>query len=126
MPAPPPELKPPAMWGDEQHIRSLFEPLGVDVQFERGAVDFEDESVEGWLAYGEEKLGPMVMARAALEPQGKWDALRADLPRPHLSEPSGIERRPGGGQQVPTRPSAAPKAAICASSCARSAALSAS
>ena len=32
-----------------------------------------------WLAYGEEKLGPMVMARAALEPQGKWDALRADL-----------------------------------------------
>ena len=35
--------------------------------------------MEEWLAYGEEKLGPMVMARAALEPQGKWDALRADL-----------------------------------------------
>lgn len=79
MPPPPPELKPPAMWGDEQYIRSLFEPLGVELSFERGVVDFEDESIESWLAYGEEKLGPMVIARAALEPQGKWDALRSDL-----------------------------------------------
>jgi SAM-dependent methyltransferase len=79
MPPPPPELKPPALWGDEQHMRSLFEPHGAVLEFERGQVDFEDESIESWLAYGEEKLGPMVMARAALEPQGKWDALRADL-----------------------------------------------
>lgn len=79
MPPPPPELKPPSMWGDEAHIRSLFEPLGAELTFERGHVEFEDESVESWLAYGEEKLGPMVMARAALEPQGKWEALRADL-----------------------------------------------
>jgi SAM-dependent methyltransferase len=86
MPPPPPELKPPSMWGDEQHIRSLFEPLGVKLEFERGRVDFEDESVEAWLAYGEEKLGPMVMARAALEPQGKWDALRADLEALYHSE----------------------------------------
>jgi SAM-dependent methyltransferase len=79
MPPPPPELKPPSLWGDEEHMRSLFEPLGVELEFERGRVDFEDESVEAWLAYGEEKLGPMVMARAALEPQGKWEALRSDL-----------------------------------------------
>jgi SAM-dependent methyltransferase len=79
MPPPPPELKPPSLWGDEEHIRSLFEPLGVELEFERGQVDFADDSVEKWLVYGEEKLGPMVMARAALEPQGKWDALRADL-----------------------------------------------
>jgi SAM-dependent methyltransferase len=79
MPPPPPELKPPGLWGDEQHMRSLFEPHGVELEFERGRVDFEDESVKSWLAYGEEKLGPMVMARAALEPQGKWEALRSDL-----------------------------------------------
>jgi SAM-dependent methyltransferase len=79
MPPPPPELKPPFLWGDEQYIRSLFEPHGVELEFEHGKVAFEDESIEAWLAYGEEKLGPMVMARAALEPQGKWDALRADL-----------------------------------------------
>ena len=79
MPPPPAELKPPSLWGDEEHIRSLFEPLGVELEFERGQVDFADDSVEKWLVYGEEKLGPMVMARAALEPQGKWDALRSDL-----------------------------------------------
>jgi ubiquinone/menaquinone biosynthesis C-methylase UbiE len=79
LPPPPPELQPPSLWGDEQHIRSLFEPHGVELEFERAKVVFEDESIEAWLDYGEEKLGPMVMARAALEPQGKWDALRADL-----------------------------------------------
>jgi SAM-dependent methyltransferase len=79
MPPPPPELRPPSLWGDEQHMRSLFEPHGVELEFELAKVAFEDESIEAWLAYGEEKLGPMVMARAALEPQGKWDALRADL-----------------------------------------------
>lgn len=79
MPPPPPELKPPFLWGSEEHMRSLLEPHGAQLSFERATVDFQDESVETWMAYGEEKLGPMLMARAALEPQGKWDALRADL-----------------------------------------------
>jgi len=76
---PPPELKPPTLWGNEDHVRSLLEPHGAELDFERATVDFEDESVEAWLAYSEEKLGPMVMARAALEPQGKYQALRDDL-----------------------------------------------
>lgn len=79
MPPPPPELKPPVLWGDERHMRTLLEPHGVALEFLRDVVEFEDESVEAWLAFGEEKLGPMVMARAALEPQGRWEALRADL-----------------------------------------------
>jgi hypothetical protein len=28
MPAPPPELKPPVMWGTEDHVRSLFDGGG--------------------------------------------------------------------------------------------------
>ena len=79
MPPPAPELKPPSMWGSEDHMRSLFEQHGVALEFDRAVVDFEDESIDAWLAYGEEKLGPMVMARAVLEPQGKWDALHEDL-----------------------------------------------
>ena len=79
MPPPPPELKPPSMWGNEDHMRSLLAPHGVELEFERATVDFEYESLDGWVAYGEEKLGPMVMARAVLEPQGKWDALHDDL-----------------------------------------------
>jgi SAM-dependent methyltransferase len=79
MPPPPPELKPPTMWGNEDHVRELFGPLGVDLQFERNEVTFEADSPEAWLEYNERVLGPMVVARAALEPQGKWQALHDDL-----------------------------------------------
>jgi SAM-dependent methyltransferase len=79
MPPPPPELKPPALWGDEDHMRGLLERPGVTLEFHLGRVVFEFPSVDEWMAYGEERLGPMVMARAALEPQGKYEALRGDM-----------------------------------------------
>jgi len=60
-------------------MRALFEPHGVDLRFERDHVTFEAESPEVWLEYNTRVLGPMVLARATLEPLGKWDALRADL-----------------------------------------------
>jgi SAM-dependent methyltransferase len=79
MPPPPPELKPPVMWGDEDHVRSLFADSGAEPAFERHMATFEHESAEGWLEYNERVLGPTIMAKAALEPQGKWDALRSEL-----------------------------------------------
>src|SRR5205807_7930336 len=48
MPVPPPELKPPVMWGDEQHVRGLFEGTGVELTFERRAVTFASDSPEAW------------------------------------------------------------------------------
>jgi ubiquinone/menaquinone biosynthesis C-methylase UbiE len=79
MPPPPPELTPPIMWGNEEHVRSLFAASGAELSFERQAVTFEHESAEGWLEYNERLLGPTIMAKAALQPQGKWDALREEL-----------------------------------------------
>jgi SAM-dependent methyltransferase len=80
MPPPPPELRPPTTWGDEQHVRGLFASSGADLEFHDRAVYFvDDESPEHWLEYNERVLGPVVMAKAALEPQGKWESLRADL-----------------------------------------------
>jgi SAM-dependent methyltransferase len=79
MPVPPPELKPPPMWGDEQHVRGLFEDAGVGLTFERRAVTFATDSPEAWLAEDEQKLGPAVVAKAALEPQGRWAELRRDM-----------------------------------------------
>jgi SAM-dependent methyltransferase len=79
MPTPPPELKPPMMWGDEDHVRSLFEPAGAELTFERHMVTFEHESPEGWFEYNERVLGPTIVAKAALEPQGKWNVLREEL-----------------------------------------------
>jgi hypothetical protein len=79
MPAPPPELKPPVMWGNEDHVRSLFTNSGAELAFERHMVTFEYESPEGWFEYNERVLGPTIMAKAALEPQGKWQALKDEL-----------------------------------------------
>ncbi len=79
MPPPPPELEPATMWGEEDHVRSLFADTGAELAFERRFVTFEHDSPESWLAYNERLLGPTVMAKAALEPQGRWDALRNEL-----------------------------------------------
>jgi SAM-dependent methyltransferase len=80
LPPPPPELKPPILWGDEDHVRGLFQASdGVDVSCERRTVSFEADSTEDWVDYFEDALGPVVMARAALEPQGKWDEARSEL-----------------------------------------------
>jgi SAM-dependent methyltransferase len=79
MPAPPPGLDSPVMWGAEDHVRSLFADQPVELSFERREVTFEDESIESWLAHNEKVLGPIVMAKAALEPQGRWEDLRRDL-----------------------------------------------
>ena len=79
MPAPPPGLKPPTMWGDEAHVRSLFADTGAELTFERHAITFEHDSPESWLDYNERALGPTILAKAALEPQGRWDELRSEL-----------------------------------------------
>jgi SAM-dependent methyltransferase len=79
LPAPPAELKPPVMWGDEDHVRSLFADTGAVLSFERHMVTFEHESPKGWLEYNERVLGPTIMAKATLEPQGTWDALNGEL-----------------------------------------------
>jgi SAM-dependent methyltransferase len=79
MPPPPPELKAPVTWGSEDHVRTLFEGAGVELAFERRTVAFTHESPESWVQYNERVLGPTIMARAALEPQGRWDELRAEL-----------------------------------------------
>ncbi len=79
MPPPPPELKPPVTWGEEQHVGSLFAATGAELSFERRTVTFTHDSPEGWLEYNERVLGPTIMAKAALEPQGRYDELRTEL-----------------------------------------------
>ena len=79
MPPPPEGFEPPVLWGSEEHLRKLFSAAGLEVDCERRMADYAWDSVEDWMAHCERNLGPMVMAKAALEPQGKWDAARADL-----------------------------------------------
>jgi SAM-dependent methyltransferase len=79
MPPPPPELQPPIGWGSEDHVRELFSGHDVELSFERQTLPVAWESTDGWVDHCEVNLGPTILAKAALEPQGKWDAARADL-----------------------------------------------
>ena len=40
LPPPPPELKPPVMWGVEEHVRELFAGSGAELSFELRTVTF--------------------------------------------------------------------------------------
>jgi SAM-dependent methyltransferase len=79
MPPPPEGFVPPVMWGEEQHVRGLFEDSDVELKFELRTIMFEGDSVEAWVEQDERILGPSVMAKAALERQGRYDELRQDV-----------------------------------------------
>ena len=73
MPAPPPGVQPPPLWGVESHINDVFGAVGVTPSIERQIVDFHFESVDDAVAQYAENFGPFVSARAALEPGGRWE-----------------------------------------------------
>lgn len=79
MPPPPPWARPAVTWGDPEHARELFAPLGVGVDLAVETVSFRFESSEADMTEFAARFGPLVMARALLEPQGRWDALLRDL-----------------------------------------------
>lgn len=79
MPPPPEGFVPPAMWGNEEHVRGLFSGSNPELGFEKRMAEWEWDSLEDWLDYCEQKLGPIVVAKATLEPQGKWEAARNAL-----------------------------------------------
>jgi SAM-dependent methyltransferase len=79
MPTPPEGFVPPVMWGTEDHVRGLFAESEAELSFERLTVTFQHDSPETWVEYNAKVTGPTVMARAALEPQGRWEEAEAEL-----------------------------------------------
>lgn len=79
LPPPPPDFSPPPLWGTTDHVRRLFEGTGVELEFEREDVEMVFDSPEEMLDVYSTKFGPVLMAKAALEPQGRWQLLRDDL-----------------------------------------------
>jgi SAM-dependent methyltransferase len=79
-PPPPPGFQPPILWGSEDHVRTLF-ARAADIRCERRTAPngVHAESVEEWVDYLEATLGPIVLAKRALEPEGRWAPARADL-----------------------------------------------
>jgi SAM-dependent methyltransferase len=79
LPPPPEGFQPPPLWGTEEHVRELFAGSGIDPAFERARVHWDFDSAEDGAALFIEKFGPVVMAKAALEPEGKWEAAERDI-----------------------------------------------
>jgi ubiquinone/menaquinone biosynthesis C-methylase UbiE len=79
MPTPPEGFQPPPLWGNDEHVREIFDGTGMELELEPTTVDFKQESADQFFAEFERDLPPIVMARKVLEPDGKWEALRSDL-----------------------------------------------
>jgi SAM-dependent methyltransferase len=79
MPPPPDGFQPPILWGTRDHVSELFDGSGIELDFEDAEVVWHFDSVDEVAEMFETKFGPVMMAKAALEPEGKWDAAIADL-----------------------------------------------
>ena len=79
MPPPPPETGSPLRWGEEDYVGGLLGDGGAELSFERRTVTLTHDSPESWVAYNERVLGPTIMTKAALEPQGRWEECKAEL-----------------------------------------------
>lgn len=80
LPPPPPFALPPALWGAEAHVRSLFADTPVTVAFEHGVVEFPPfDSAEANIEFHLQRFGALMAARAVTEADGRWPALHADL-----------------------------------------------
>ena len=79
MPPPPEGASSPTLWGIEEYVTELFADQGVALEFQHEIVESPFDSAEQAVSLHEEHLGPVVTAKAALEGEGKWDALRSDF-----------------------------------------------
>ena len=80
LPPPSPLAQPPALWGSEDHVRSLFDGAGIELEFDRAVApsppfDSTDDAIE----FITTKFGPMIMAKQLTETSGRWPELRAGL-----------------------------------------------
>jgi SAM-dependent methyltransferase len=79
LPALPDYASAPPLWGDEEHISSLFAGTGVEWAFGRGHNPWHFDSAEDMVGFFEHNYGPTVKARARLEAEGAWGACRGEL-----------------------------------------------
>ena len=79
MPAPPDYASPPPRWGDEDHVRGLFEGTGVELEFTRGNNPWRFDSPEHWVVFMETHYGPTLKARERLTAEGRWEECRGEI-----------------------------------------------
>lgn len=79
LPEDPEFVDPPLAWGDESHVRELFEGTGVDLSFEGAAVEINHDSVDAAVSCYVDNLGPVNKARELSSADGRWPQMHAEL-----------------------------------------------
>src|ERR671910_759570 len=69
-------VDPPLLWGDEAHVRELFEGTGVDLELRHEEVVLRAPSIADAVELYSMNLGPVAATRRVLESDGRWSALR--------------------------------------------------
>jgi SAM-dependent methyltransferase len=72
-PPPPQGVDVPLSWGSEDHVHLVFTSAGASAEVQRDTVTFAFPSVDDMVKSYTEDFGSFVMARATLEPEGRWD-----------------------------------------------------
>ena len=85
-PPPPPGFQPPPLWGVRDHVAELFAGhRASSSRFEDAAAHWRFDSIAEMVDEYATKFGPIVILRAALEPEGRWRGVRG-RPAPRLFE----------------------------------------
>jgi SAM-dependent methyltransferase len=80
MPPPPEGVQPPPLWGVDEHVRECFAPTGREVTIERDVSPTPRfPSLDEYTDFMTRVLGPLALARPALEAAGRWDDARAAM-----------------------------------------------
>jgi SAM-dependent methyltransferase len=79
LPPTPDVVDPPPLWGDEQHVRELFEGTGLDLEFVRETWEIGHDSAASAVECYTTAFGPVVEARRLAESEDRWPALRRDM-----------------------------------------------
>lgn len=70
----------PILWGVEDHMRTLFEGSGMNLDIERTHLQLDpDIQVTEATGFYLASFGPLIKARELLEPEGRWQALADEL-----------------------------------------------
>jgi ubiquinone/menaquinone biosynthesis C-methylase UbiE len=73
---PHPAAEPPLAWGDPAHVEQLFDGMTLEFAVEALPIDPHVDT-SGVADFYLDAFGPLVMARRALEPEGRWPGLEA-------------------------------------------------
>ncbi len=79
LPTPPPPSPSPLDWGKPAAVNEFFSGLPVTLAMDHAAVEIAFASIEDAVVLFEQKSGPILGARDALEPAGSWPQARTAM-----------------------------------------------